>query len=239
MITDNQLIELLAAAILSTARDAHDYKGTVRDLFDRVRIKWPGNYSEAELRTATEILSQVGHVVFDDLNDSAGFLRVNTGLLIAYLNQAAAKDKTPTLYSYSHFGDEWLATKWQKSFPPEEPAADLRDQRSVIPASDRIVNLDDNNPQLAEIREATQDLVIRLENNNDLGELNESEAIVAIEEVKQLAELLRQPLVRLSAIKVRAIDTLTWIGAKAAEAVVGAAAVGLLALIASHFGFSL
>ena len=107
----------------------------------------------------------------------------------------------------------------------------------VIPASDRLVTLDDNDPKLAEIVAEAKDLSRRISDSNDIGAMSDQDREIAIVEVNQLAEILEQPAVRISNVTERAIATLSWIGEQAAGAVIGSAAMALLALIAAYFGF--
>lgn len=107
----------------------------------------------------------------------------------------------------------------------------------VIPASDRLVTLDDNDPKLVEIVAEARDLSKRISDSNDIGAMSDQDREIAILEVNQLADILEQPAVRISNVTERAIATLSWIGEQAAGAVIGSAAMALLALIAAYFGF--
>ncbi|WP_336970345.1 hypothetical protein [Sphingobium aromaticiconvertens] len=133
------------------------------------------------------------------------------------------KDDNSRLSKYRDFGVQSLADGFVEA--------------KLIPASDRVVSLDDNDPKLKEIVSEARDLSKRIADSNDIGDMSDEDRKIAILEVDQLAHILEQPVVRISNIVQRAIGTLTWIGEQAAGAVVGAAALALLALIATYFGF--
>ena len=106
-----------------------------------------------------------------------------------------------------------------------------------IPASDRLVTIDHNSPDvsraIADAKQLASDLVL----NNDVGNLSEQGVAVAAQEVNEIAQALEGPAVRMPAFAERAKSTLSWIGKEAAAALVGAAALALLALIAALIGF--
>lgn len=113
----------------------------------------------------------------------------------------------------------------------------IRSAVAGIPAADRYVRLDHNNPQLIEIFEKISELESQLRSGNDVGSLDEDGVEAAISEVAELRSSLERPVVRKDAIRIRTVGTLTWIGKEAAGGLIGAAALALLALIASFFGF--
>ena len=110
---------------------------------------------------------------------------------------------------------------------------------SSAPGSDRVVSFDHNSAPFRRVIVATRDLSKQLLESNDLGELSTIEAGVAAHEVGQIADSLENEFVRPAGIWVRAQSTLGWIGREAASAMVGAAALALLALLATLLGFSL
>lgn len=108
-----------------------------------------------------------------------------------------------------------------------------------IPASDRIVTLDHNNPKLASAISDAKQLVAQLRETNDVGNLSPEAVALAVEEVSEIAMSLERPAVRMPAFGDRVVSTLTWIAKEAAGALVGAAALGLLALLAAILGIAL
>ena len=113
----------------------------------------------------------------------------------------------------------------------------IRSANIEVPAADRIVSLDHNDPKLVEIKKEFESLETQLKAGNDVGELDESDVAAAIAEVADLRRILEQLAVRWDDIRTRSINTLSWIGTQAAAAIVGAMALGILALLASFFGF--
>jgi hypothetical protein len=108
----------------------------------------------------------------------------------------------------------------------------------TVPASDRLVRLDHNAPEVKRIVDDAQSLETQLLKSNDFGSLTDDEVKAAAVEVRSIREAFLGDFIRSSNTYQRAKSTLEWIGSKAAEAVIGAAALGLLALIASFFGIA-
>ncbi|MEK9210383.1 hypothetical protein [Sphingomonas sp. 2378] len=130
---------------------------------------------------------------------------------------------------------------------PKNVFSQIRDQREKydeertivvrsVPASDRIVRLDHNNPQVEEMVATVQDLKVKIRMGNDLGDLTAEEAQAAAQEVEQIELALKGEFVRPEQIAAFARKSLKWIGDKAAGAAVGKAALALLAMIAAFFG---
>ncbi|MBK8374396.1 hypothetical protein [Sphingorhabdus sp.] len=107
-----------------------------------------------------------------------------------------------------------------------------------VPASDRIVSLNHNAPEVRQIVDEANNLETLLSKVNDFGSLTEEEVKTAATEVRLIREAFETDFLRPTSTYQRAKSTLEWIGTKAAEAVIGAAALGLLALIAAFFGFA-
>ena len=107
-----------------------------------------------------------------------------------------------------------------------------------VPAADRVVTLYHNAPEIYQIISEAQALENHLRTANDLGSLSEEERKAAVNEVRLIKEAFDADFVRPALVFERAKTTLQWIGNKAAEAAIGAAAVSLLALIATYFGFA-
>lgn len=108
-----------------------------------------------------------------------------------------------------------------------------------VPASDRIVTLDHNNPDLVRAISDTKQLAAQLQGSNDVGGMSPEAVAVAVDEIGQIATSLQRPAVRMPSFGNRVVSTLTWIGKEAAGALVGAAALGLLALLAMILGIPL
>jgi hypothetical protein len=107
-----------------------------------------------------------------------------------------------------------------------------------VPASDRIVPLDHNNPMVSQAAADARKLAVALRESNDIGAISPEALPVAVEEVSQIAQALEQPAVRMPAFGERVRSTLGWIGKEAAGALVGAAALALLALLATILGIA-
>ena len=122
-----------------------------------------------------------------------------------------------------------------ESGPSETPAREAPPP-IVVPASDRIVTLDHNNPAISQAISDAKQLGVALRESNDVGAMSPEAVTVAIEEVTEITQALERPAVRMPAFGERAKSTLTWIGKEAAGALVGAAALTLLALLATIFG---
>jgi hypothetical protein len=114
------------------------------------------------------------------------------------------------------------------------------DQQGIpaeVPASDRIVRLDDNSAPLAEIRTKLSELKQKLRTGNDLGSMDEEQALAAEEEVEQLEQAFSRSSARAAWLMKMSTETLQWIGKEAAGAVVGSLALAALAVISHFLGF--
>lgn len=120
----------------------------------------------------------------------------------------------------------------------EQPEHD-QSVEQLVPASDRIVTLDHNNPDLAKAISDAKQLAAQIQASNDVGNMSPEAVAVAVDEIGQIAISLEGPAVRMPSFGNRVVSTLTWIGKEAAGALVGAAALGLLALLATILGIAL
>ncbi|MDQ2891602.1 MAG: hypothetical protein M3R64_00745 [Pseudomonadota bacterium] len=112
------------------------------------------------------------------------------------------------------------------------------DGAMAIPAADRIVRLDDNQPEVVEFRHQATELVRALQTDNDVGELNVEQVEAALAEAQNIENALKRSLIRPDVIAEYSFRVLHWIGEKAAGAAVGKIAWGLLVLLAAFFGFT-
>lgn len=134
------------------------------------------------------------------------------------------------LRKYAQFGDDWAALMIEKL----KAGFAFGD---VVPASDRVVMLSDNSPEVAEIVASAQALHYQLTTGNDLGKLTPEQAQAAASEVAEIRTAFSGQAVRANLAYQRARDTLEWIGKEAGGALVGTAATALLLLIAKFLGF--
>lgn len=140
---------------------------------------------------------------------------------------------------YSLTAEGWVAAEESLSHAALLDAAGIQPNLQgplEVPASDRFVALDHNSADVVELIAQTDDLITKLTNGNDVGNLTSDMVSVAVQEVGQLKAALEVNFVRPTTLFLRASDTLHWIGKEAAGALVGAAALALLALIAAFFG---
>jgi hypothetical protein len=107
----------------------------------------------------------------------------------------------------------------------------------IVPASDRIVKLTDNQLALDVAVKAVLQLKNQLATGNDFGDLSLDELEVARREVYWIEHALKQESLRVEWIEPLATNCLKWITTKAAEQIVGTFAIAALAAIAALFGF--
>jgi hypothetical protein len=105
-----------------------------------------------------------------------------------------------------------------------------------VPASDRLVTLNHNDPVLEEIRHSLDVLREKILQANDIGDMTEGERDTAVTEVIQLNSMLSASQVRIAAVVDGARGTLRWIADRAGGAVIGAMALAILQAICSYFG---
>jgi len=108
-------------------------------------------------------------------------------------------------------------------------------ENSAIPASDRVVSLDDNQPEVAEIRAELEVFERELRESNEAGEFLGEEREVALAEVSTLRSILSRARVRAASTLAYAHRTLGWIAEKTATAAIGEGAKRLLNLIIGLF----
>ncbi|MCF8709328.1 hypothetical protein [Rhizorhapis sp. SPR117] len=134
------------------------------------------------------------------------------------------------LRKYSAFGNEWLRTAM------DEIVRRTAVGEIEVPASDRVVRIDDNDPIVEEIKVAAAELRNRLTNGNDLGDIGSEQAQAVVEEVAQIESSFSKKFVRSSELISRSQKTLTWIAEKSAGTFVAQAATALFKLIMKFFG---
>ncbi|AOR75921.1 hypothetical protein BES08_03525 [Novosphingobium resinovorum] len=99
--------------------------------------------------------------------------------------------------------------------------------------------MDHNSRQFIEVRSEVTSLAKQISLANDVGNLSSREKLVAEQEVTALGDALDREFIRPKEIWLRSKLTLQWIGKEAAAAVIGTAALALLALIAHLLGFAI
>ncbi len=118
-------------------------------------------------------------------------------------------------------------------------ASEAGQASAEVPGSDRVVGLDHNSRSFGQVVSGAKDLQVQLLSANDVGDLSQRQVQVAAHEIGQIVETLHQDYVRPLALWSRSSSVLGWIGKEAAAALVGAAALALLALIATLLGFTI
>lgn len=158
-------------------------------------------------------------------DENAGLSRAESAVL-PYLE---AYGRYKILRKYSEFGAAWLHSALDGI-----KAANAEDIE--VPASDRVVRLDDNDPEVARIRQAASELRHHILKGNDLGDISPEQANALANEVYQIEDAFSQAYVRPAIIGERAKKTLRWIADKALGTLVGKAATGLLTMILTYLG---
>jgi hypothetical protein len=262
----SDLAEYIAAALIHTAQK---YDGGITmpldDLLPVIASEWSIEVTDETVRGAIRILNRCD-ISYVESDEFAGtFVVINASRYKNFLDRVA-RDRAEydevvkaapdahvgvnraeaidlpylnsyntfkTIRKYSAFGEEWII-KAMKNI------ADRKLELNVaVPASDRVVRLDDNDPALVEIRSAAAELKRRIRTGNELGELNVDQAIAAAGEVSQLEDAFSAETVRPQEVVARSRRTLNWIASKAAGSFVGEAAASLLKIILLYFGIRL
>lgn len=154
---------------------------------------------------------------------------MNLGVNIAEslpLHYLEVYNRFSSLRKYSQFGAEWIELAMRR----------IGERSQDIPASDRVVEITDNDPKAGEIVVLAEQLERHIEAGNDFGELTSSQIAVAAIEVSQLKQSFSGRYLRREEILRRARSTLSWISEKAAGTVIGEAAKALFKAILSYFG---
>lgn len=112
----------------------------------------------------------------------------------------------------------------------------LSTENFKIPASDRLVKLNHNQPDFSQATTKADELLKGLTLGNDIGDLSADEVAAAAAEVNQLKLALEADTVRQNTILLMAKRSLLWVAEKAGEAVIGQTALALIVAIFALFG---
>ena len=107
----------------------------------------------------------------------------------------------------------------------------IADGGAVIPAADRLVSIDHNQPKAGEITSALEALEKSVVGNNDAFAIDPEARAAAIAEVSALRRLWESAYVRIDAFKARSQSVLTWVSEKAAATTLAEACKHLIKLI--------
>lgn len=173
-------------------------------------------------------LRKYDEIVISAMDENLGLSRAEDRKY-AYLDLYNRYD---AIKKYSQFGSSWLQSALEKI--KLIPAGQIE-----IPASDRVVRLDHNDPTLIQIISEASQLRQKILKGNDLGDITSDQAKALANEVQQLENDFKSDVLRPEVVTDRARKSLKWISDKAAGTMVGQAAWRLLLLIAQFFGFSI
>jgi hypothetical protein len=109
----------------------------------------------------------------------------------------------------------------------------------LAPASDRIVTLDHNNPDIAKIRDSLDEVSEELRKDNSEAIANPDEKNRFIAQLKAASELLKLNRLSVRSLSALILPVLYYLADKFAEGAIGALASELLKLIALQFGISI
>ncbi|MVZ96715.1 hypothetical protein EUU23_03215 [Sphingorhabdus sp. IMCC26285] len=156
---------------------------------------------------------------------------------LSQLNQLGSENTNSLIYKYNVIGRKFLENAASKFGESEiNLGRPILEQPSVqIPASDRIVRLDDNSDLRDEIIGKIDEIanVIRGHNDDD-GKLTERERILA--ELRASEELLKGPSVRVVALSAVLGTALAWLAKEFAGGIIGQLAVILIELLGPLLG---
>ncbi len=203
-----------------------DVSYTEEDEFAGAFVVVTADRFNAFLDNVSKEREQYDAIVRDAHDDHVGINRAEN----THLPYLEAYGKYTVLRKYSAFGEEWLDTALEE-IRRRAAAGDLQTS-----ASDKVIQLKQDDEMLVAIRAAAEELRTHLLRGNDLGALSQEQARAAAGEIEQLQASLAKDVVRPAELKSRARDTLKWIGEKAAGTFVGQAATALFKLIMNLLG---
>lgn len=125
--------------------------------------------------------------------------------------------------------------------PVEDFAAEIADlrrrlERAPIPASDRIVRIDDNSEGKKEFSDALKKLTETIRTSNDFGDLTDEEIDVMKSEISTIDPISEHKWIRPAHLWQIAKSTLLWLVDRVAGTVVEKLALALLAALAAMLG---
>lgn len=218
--------ELLAAAILDVVRISHKgmFVGPSQILIDRVAQRWSGEWTNDDAEEALGLLREFRGLSRSAQLPTAHYISINYDGALKLFYQSGThtfipSKKFPLIAEYFQFGGQWLRALWDATVQVREREGEA-DAGRIIPASDRIVSLKDNQPQVLAIDESLGNLERELEKNNEAFEVEPEARSVAIAEVSALRRLLAASSIRIDSFRDRAAAVLKWVSEKSAAAAV-------------------
>ncbi len=124
----------------------------------------------------------------------------------------------------------------QKNFDEPVPEDEQLDPAAgAIPASDRIVHINHNEPEFIEISDILNGIQEDIRGLNDIDpEFRDR----ALSELSASREILKGQSARIEVLQALLLGCLKWIGAKVADHALGIAISGLITLVTAYFGLS-
>lgn len=108
---------------------------------------------------------------------------------------------------------------------------------STAPASDRVVSLNHNSPDMIELNERLNEVETRMQNSNSLKLEDDYDRNLA--EISAARRLIAATRVRLPVLQALLIPSLKWLGTKVAENTLQIAVTAVIVLLASILGFTI
>ncbi|MES2270499.1 MAG: hypothetical protein V4533_06395 [Pseudomonadota bacterium] len=153
-----------------------------------------------------------------------------------------ARSDFPTFETYRHGGDVWLnkmveALK-KRDLLADEAEQDFADEALIVPASDRIVMIDHNQPQPKEIISDLEKLanLVREDNSTKITNSDDKPRIVA--QFYAARDLLRLNRVSTRAVSGLLLPILTYLSVKFADEIIGELAAALISALKAFLGIA-
>lgn len=170
-------------------------------------------YLFRRLVSEPKYLYELGFTTFYDKNTSVSLMKITSEM-------------------FEPFAKE-LRRYIQRNF--DEPVPEETNEKVEVPASDRIVHLNHNEPELLEITALLQSIELDIRGLNDIDVEIQDRALA---ELRAANEILKAQTARFELLKTLLFDGLKWLAIKFADNVAGTAILALISLVAAFFGFT-
>lgn len=253
------LVQHLAALLIEIASRRPDTKMTffVSDVPDLFQNNYNLKISFALAEETCALLQKVGGTIKLESPLTSDVYRLDASAALYYFNDDnapssenrvdweigidQARQNFPIIHTYGNSNQEWIervvaALASRDLTSPASPLEIDEEAAAFAPASDRIVRIDHNAPEIEQLRAGLGDLeeLVRSDNSDRIADPEDKRRFV--EHLGAAKRLLMLDKVSAKALNALLVTVLGYLALKFADGVIGELASQLLTLLASQFG---
>ncbi len=210
---NREQLEILAASAvdLIAGTQTLEYKGSISNIYERLKDKWPGEFGYEDLKKSLQLLVITNTTFLRDDEISSDLVRISPYKFHKYFEDhdtGSAARNYEQLYQYHHLGSEWLSKAWSKYI---SDAASPQDDFAVI---------DQDEEARGDAQLALLEIESSILRGNEEGLIFGDDKEAVAEEVGILRMAISKSKVRVQAVKEMAKRTLGYIIEKASGAAI-------------------